>query len=251
MGDAGAIATPHAMPDAVPLALLPGTLCDARLFAPMLDRLALHGRTVLHPLIAGERTADAAAERVLHQLPARAALLGFSLGGIVALAAARACPARIAGLALVNTAAGPATRHAERRQAVDAARRDGTAKLVRDTLLPTYAADAHADLILAMAGADVDRFADETEVALTRADQRPILATLHMPTLVIGGEDDPIHSSDVQRGLAAALPDTTLALIAGAGHFTPLDAPALLAAHVVTWLARVDEHARRAMENLT
>ena len=55
----------------------------------------------------------------------------------------------------------------------------------------------------------------------------------------IAGEEDALCRPELQREMAAALPSATLALIPGAGHFAPLEAPAAAAAHVARWLQPV------------
>ena len=77
---------PGTFPEPVegPLVLLPGTLCDARLFAPLIDRLSRD--TLVLPLVGGN--VEDAARHVLAAAPPRFALLGYSLGGMVALAVA-------------------------------------------------------------------------------------------------------------------------------------------------------------------
>src|SRR3712207_9422167 len=67
----------------LPLLLLPGTLCDARVFAPLIERLP--EQPVLIGDMTAETTTPALASAVLRRAPARFAVLGFSLGGIVAL----------------------------------------------------------------------------------------------------------------------------------------------------------------------
>src|SRR5690349_18408038 len=84
---------------AAPLVMLPGTLCDARLFGPLLDVLGL---TAAVPELSGAETAADVAGALLTSLPDRFALCGFSLGAIVALEIAAQAPERVERLALIG-----------------------------------------------------------------------------------------------------------------------------------------------------
>ena len=234
----------------VPLLLLPGTLCDERLFAPLLTRIAPRPCVTL-PLPGG--TVDEAAAVVLAAAPDRFALLGFSLGGMVALAVAAAAPDRVLGLALLDSSARavPAealdARRAEARAGTERPDRHVSENLWASYVAPVNAADEDLRSLLAsMAEATGDALLAQTETALTRPDRLDILPALAMPALVLAGAEDALCPPERQRELAVGLPDATLALIADAGHFAPLEQPDNVAAHVAAWLARVDAAAMLA-----
>ena len=85
-----------------PLLLLPGMMCDARMFAPQVAELSAHRPLMLMPLT--QRTSiKEIAEDILLQAPNRFALLGLSMGGIVAMEMVRQAPERVARLALLDT----------------------------------------------------------------------------------------------------------------------------------------------------
>ena len=231
----------------MPLLLLPGTLCDARLFAPLLERLAV--RDVIVAALTGTDVTQEA-RRLVAQAPPRFALLGFSLGGIVAVEMALTAPDRVAGLALIDANPLPvdSALHARRRQDAMAAS-DGVEDYVRRVLWPSYVAparrgdDALLSLVLAMAGdTGGTGLITQTELALSRRDPRGRIASLTMPVLIVAGEHDELAPPPLQRELAALLPDAELAIIDDAGHFAPLERPDPVAAHVAAWLARVDHH---------
>jgi len=235
---------------AVPLVLLPGTLCDARLFEPMLARLDPGDRAMIHARYEGARTVDAAVDQLLATLPRRSILLGFSLGGIVALALARAAPGRVAGLILIGATARPVEpdARAARRAEVTAARASGLFDHVRTAMMPRYfadPADRRYDALLLGMATDIDRFDDETALALSRDDARKWLGDLAMPVLIVGGAQDRINPPIVQTEMADAIPGASCVLLADAGHFTPLERPEALAGHVATWLAPSLAHAER------
>ena len=79
--------------------MLPGTLCDARLYAPVVERLGLPATI---PALAGAETAAALAQLILAAAPERFSLCGFSLGAIVALEIVAQAPERVERLALIG-----------------------------------------------------------------------------------------------------------------------------------------------------
>jgi pimeloyl-ACP methyl ester carboxylesterase len=88
------------MPD--PLVLLPGMMCDARLFAPQMADLSRDHAVMVAPISQGERVEEIASD-LLGLLPAKFALAGLSMGGIVAMELLRRAPERITRLALMDT----------------------------------------------------------------------------------------------------------------------------------------------------
>jgi pimeloyl-ACP methyl ester carboxylesterase/predicted ester cyclase len=231
---------------ALPLVLLPGTLCDATLFAELLDRLAPRVATIGD--MTGLSSVDALVSRLLDEAPARFALLGFSLGGIVALEVAARAPDRVMGLALLGSNAHPIPKreHAARRASIKGI--GSTDAHVRETLWPSYVASSRlrdtalleriAGMAAACRAGELER---QTEVALSRADSRPRLAALSVPVLVMGGEEDAINPPAIQCAMAEAIADATLVIVEDAGHFAPLEQPEACAAAVAAWLVRVDE----------
>ncbi len=237
----------------LPLVMLPGTLCDERVFAPL--AALLPGRDLRVLPVAAADSADALARLVLAAAPPRFLLAGFSLGGIVALQMAAIAPERLAGLILIatNPNADRPENAATRRADVADARARGLAAFVRERLWPRYVSAASRDdarlqgLILDMAEAiGIEAFARQTEVAISRPDSLPRLATVRVPVLALGGEEDVICPPELPRSIARAAPDATLHIIPGAGHFVPLEAPQALAAAMIAWLDRLHFHPNHA-----
>lgn len=229
----------------LPLLLLPGTLCDERVFAPLIARLP--NRPVLLAEMAGATTTPHLAERILRQAPDRFALLGFSLGGIVALEMIHQAPHRIAALALVDTTAraDPVAKAAIRCGAVERVRAHGIPSYIDDAW-PDPVSPVNADrrdlrdLLVAMAErGGADALASQTEAAIHRADSRPRLPKIEVPTLVLCGQNDGICSPDLHREIADLIPNSTLAVIPDAGHFALVERPDEVAAPVRGWLASV------------
>jgi pimeloyl-ACP methyl ester carboxylesterase/predicted ester cyclase len=242
---------------ALPLALAPGTLCDERLFQPLITALRLQGsdrQVVMLPAWGASSTAELAAT-ALAAAPARFALLGFSLGGIIALEMAAQAPARIAGLALIASNARPAPieSHAKRRADVAIARNLGVARYVQEHLWPHYVAEESLDnealrrLIVEMAETfGVETLAEQVEAAIGRADSRPRLSSLRVPTLLICGAEDRTCTVEMHEEMAQRLPDACLSIIPHAGHFALLEKPQRIASDVSAWLDRIDALANQS-----
>ncbi len=91
-------------------------------------------------------------------------------------------------------------------------------------------------------------FASQSEVAIHRADSRPRLGAIAVPTLVLCGEDDQLCPVGVHREMADAITGADLVVIPRSGHFALLEQPDAVAAALTAWLGRpaaCDQHQSR------
>lgn len=228
-----------------PLILLPGLLCDARLFERQRQAIAARGREVrVADLTRHDSVADMAAS-VLEGAPERFALGGLSMGGYVALEVVRqAAPGRVTRLALMDTQARPdAEENKARRRDLLALAERGDFKGVTPRLLPQLVdrrrlGDDHlTGLIRAMAEAvGREGFARQQRAIMGRADSRPSLAAIAVPTLVLCGREDALTPPELHREMAAAIPDATLVELPRCGHLPPLERPEAVTRQLLGWL---------------
>lgn len=237
---------PEHTPHPLPLVLIGGTLCDACLWTPMLN--ALRASHVITVTLDGANSASALSQQLLATLPPRFSLVGFSLGAIVALQMLADAPHRFAGVALVsvNPLADNPDNATSRRAAVNAAREQGIGRWLTATLWPRYVAAHHLEAehihrtIMQMAErSGLDTFARQTEVAITRADNRHALTAFHGPILLVNGAQDPICTPYHHQLAADAAHHAQQATFADCGHFLPLEAPERLASRLQTWLKEI------------
>lgn len=213
---------------ATPVVCIPGTLCDERVFTPVLP---LHRPTMLWRYQMVELGADPQhwVVDMLETLPPRFALLGFSLGGLLALALCEMAPERVAGLALVaSNARGAQPDHEHNRHALLQQWDIGGADAVVDALLPRYglAQPCQRSTVRAMAH-DHSRalFDAQLQLAAQRPDRSNVWQHAPGPALVISGELDSVCTPAMQTELHTLRPDAARLILPGIGHFPTLDAP--------------------------
>ena len=220
--------------------LIPGTLCDARVFGPLADRLNL--KPVFAAPIAHADVREAAAA-LLETAPARFVAIGFSLGGFVVLELMREAPERLLGAVLIasNGHALQAGAEDARRGEVASARLRGTDAVI-EQLWPRYVARSRLDdaglktLVLDMArdvGADL--FAHQAELAISRPDSQETVRRTRVPLLSLIGTEDQMSPPARARSLAEA-PGSTLIELPESGHFVPLEAPEAVAGAINAWV---------------
>lgn len=226
-----------------PLVLLPGMMCDARLFGPQTAAFS-HERPILTAPLNDHDTVQALASDIIQNAPPRFALAGLSMGGIVAMEVCRQAPERITRLALLDTnPKAEAAVIAEKREPQMQRVRDGQLRAVmRDEMKPNYLTDGPhmgqiLDLCMAMAqtlGPDV--FIAQSRALQSRPDQQETLRALKVPTLILCGEDDalcPIHRHELMHDL---IPGSTLQIIKNAGHLPTLEQPDATNEALAKWL---------------
>lgn len=225
------------------LLLLPGLLCDARLWRDQAAALAPLARPVVADLTQDDRI-EAMAARALAAIEGRFALAGLSMGGYVALEVMRQAPGRVERLCLLDTSARPDTaEQTRRRRGLLSLARAGQFRGVTPRLLPQLIHPARLETPLAaevMAMAErvgKDAFLRQQEAIMHRVDSRPHLARIAVPTLVGVGAQDALTPPDLAAEMAALIPGARLRHFADAGHLPTMETPEAVNAALSAWLA--------------
>ena len=227
----------------MPLFLLPGLLCDSRLWAHQLSQLQDIAAIEVADLV-GPDSVGAMSARVLAMREGPFALAGLSMGGYVAFEILRRAPERVLRLALLDTSARADTpaQTARRRGLIELAQKGRflgvTPRLLPQLLHPDHVRDhAIANTVVQMARAvGRDGFLAQQRAIMGRPDSRPILGAIQCPTLVLGGAEDAVTPPEVLREIAAGIPGARLTLLERCGHLSPLERPEAVTAALRGWL---------------
>lgn len=246
-----------------PVLVLHGFTGDASSMAPVSEGLRNEYRVLRLELVGHGQsevpedpaafTMPACAEQVAAVVSAldlgRPHLVGYSMGGRAALAAAVQAPSCFASLVLIGATAGiegPALRQA--RIAADEAlalriEREGLEAFVdRWMALPLFASQQRLGPA-ALAAARAQRLRNsprglaESLRGMGAGAQPPLFAklgTLNLPTLLVAGSEDE-KFRHIAADLAARMPRAQTAILPDAGHAAHLEAPGLFAEAVRTF----------------
>jgi pimeloyl-ACP methyl ester carboxylesterase len=216
----------------LPLVLIPGLMCTGRIYQHQTERLGQTRPVMLanhwsHPSMAGIATS------ILDLAPDTFALAGTSMGGYVAFEIMRQAPERVAKLILMSTSAKPDApeRSEGRRRQVDSARQHGM-RAGTKALYPSLVHPArHEDLRLLGVFIDMaeelgtEAFARQIEAIIGRADSRPTLPQIKVPTLVIAGRHDKLITPDNSEEIASGIPGARLETVDHCGHMGMMEMP--------------------------
>jgi pimeloyl-ACP methyl ester carboxylesterase len=230
--------------------LLPDLSPSLRVLAPDLRG---HGRS---PAPEGstyrfeEMEADVLAYLDRADLP-RAHFVGMSAGGFLALRLALDHPERIGSLTMVGSGlyCDSHTRAVGERWA-EVLRDDGyeayAVRLMKDLYYPDWA-EEHLDLLDRFREAwrhrdlgGVVRWAFE----IRRFDERPRVARLAAPTLVVHGMDDQVVDVAHARLTRQSIRGCEVRLLARTGHMVPVERPQETAEALLGWVAKVEGRPR-------
>lgn len=201
-------------------------------------------------LEAAPATMEAMASAAVREMDAagmrQAVVVGFSMGGYVALAMMEHHPERIAGLVLTDTRAGADSEEgkANRRKLANTVLENGPQSAV-DALLGKLISPVTAErrpevvreaerMMLSTAPAAI---AAASLGMAERPDRTALLPGIRVPTLVVVGEDDKITPPKEARAMASAIPGASLHIIPRAGHLTMLESPDAFNGALYAWLS--------------
>ncbi|MDX1757117.1 MAG: alpha/beta fold hydrolase [Marinobacter sp.] len=235
-------------------------LCSGAMWEPQIEALSAHHRVINVDLRGHGQSGpvDGAFDlydlvddvlAVLDHLQVNKAIwAGLSIGGMVAIRAALRNPDRVAGLILLDTHAGAETwpNRAKNLVMTALARRVGVVRLapvIAQMFFCGHSRKHRATMVQAWR----DRFAAvplETALrgaeALKRRDSVVgQLADIRVPALVMVGErDEPLPPRCAEQ-LATGIPDSSLLIIAEAGHLSTLEQPETVTSAMLAYLRSI------------
>jgi len=239
------------------IVLIHSLAMDRSFWQPVAERLATNACVLIHDCrghgrsdkptgpVTVERHADDLAD-LLDRLGWRTALVaGASMGGCIALAFAIRHPKRLSALGLVDTTAwyGPdAPKNWEQR--ANAARASGLSSLTNFQVTRWFGDKFRADNPQVVKDS-VDTFLRnnvavyaETCRMLGACDLRAGLASIKVPTAIVVGEEDYATPPAMAEAMHTAIAGSTLTVLRGARHLTPLEQPDQIAAALDRLLQR-------------
>lgn len=227
------------------LILLPGLASDVTIWRDQLPALATRHRVHVGDVHFRFDTLPQMAAALLAEHPGRPVLVGTSMGGMLAMEAARQAPQRVRAMALLGTTARPDTPELIRLRSeaivlFEQGRMDEVLRANvpfafhaggegRSELIATYLA------FVRRAGAAA--LVRQNRAVMAREDLRPHLPALRCPTLVVCGQSDLLTPPDCSTEIAAAVPGARLELLPECGHLLTLEQPARVNALLLEWLA--------------
>jgi pimeloyl-ACP methyl ester carboxylesterase len=161
-----------------------------------------------------------------------AVFCGLSMGGYLAFALLRHAPSYVRGLILADTRPQADTPEglAGRRKMLDLVRANGPSavademipKLLGETSRATRPAVVERVRALTVANSS-ESIAGAIHALMSRPDSTPLLLTIHVPTLIVVGEEDTVTPPALSDEMHAQIAGSELVRIPQAGHLSSLE----------------------------
>lgn len=225
------------------IVMLPGMMCDERLFAPQIAHLKERYHVKTMPIHEHANMADLA-KNMLVQSPDEFALLGLSMGGILAMEIMSQAPQRITHLALLDTNPRAELDVVKQRRGpqIERVKNGGLSQIMRDEMKPNYLVDSPnkldiLNLCMVMAEDLGDQAFINQSIALRdRPDYQNVLKGVDVPTLIMCGREDvlcPIERHELMHELISG---SVLHIVDKAGHLPTLEQPEIVNKALDQWL---------------
>jgi len=185
------------------------------------------------------------AARLLSEAPPRFHLVAHAMGGFTAFEVMRRAPERVISLAMIATLApndGPA--QTERRQGYIRLVEGGRFAEVVEERIPILVHPARREdeplltVVRRMAAeTGAETFLRQQRAIMSRADSRPSLGAISVPTLVMRGAQDGITTLAHQDEIVGGVSGARLEVVDDCGHLPTLEKPATTTRVLAAWLA--------------
>ena len=229
-----------------PLMLVHGWPLDHTMWSGQLGGLGVYAR-VIAPDLRGfggstrraPYTVDQYADDIAALLDAlglaQVVVCGLSMGGYVAFSLLRRHRDRVRALVLADTRATADTDEARegRRKQITLIEQEGMTALADRQLQPMIGRttlerqpELAESVRRMMAAVPAEGAIGALRAMADRPDSTPLLASIGVPTLVVGGAEDGITPPNVLHDMAAQISGSRVEIVEQAGHLCPLERPA-------------------------
>lgn len=228
------------------LILIPGLAGDTAMWQAQLAALPAEWNAVVTDVHMRHDSIPAMAQALLVEHEGPLVLCGASMGGMIAMEAARQAPQRIRGLALLGTTAQPESdvMRRLREAAIELFAQDRVAEVIG----PNVAFAFHPDNAPALAPAYLEfvlragagQLIRQNRAVTGRPDARAHLPAVRCPTLVLCGDADRLAPPECSREIADLVPDAQLVMVQDCGHMLTMERPEVVNATLTAWLGTLD-----------
>ncbi|MDB4077912.1 alpha/beta hydrolase [Amylibacter sp.] len=226
-----------------PLVLLPGMMCDERLFASQINELSKRREVHFAKITDYESISELACD-VLNNAPPVFALAGLSMGGIVAMEIVSQAPERVERLALLDTNPLAELPDVLKRRGpqIDAIKNGQLKEIIRDEMKPNYLFDGVRKTEILKLCMDMaldigpDAFIRQSIALRDRVDQKNTLGSYKRPALVLCGKHDVLCPLERHELMHTLLENSKLEIIEDAGHLPTLEQPKITTMALANWL---------------
>jgi pimeloyl-ACP methyl ester carboxylesterase len=186
---------------------------------------------ITEPSLSMEILADDAAGLIDALGADQADVVGVSMGGYVALALWELRPEMVRSLTLMDTRAAADTveTRAARQKLIDALLSEGRSAVAGD-MVASLLAPNRDTMVRARLRSMIEGTRYETMVAAldgmrNRPDRSALLASISVPSLIVGGDLDTLAPPAEMQALAGKIRGARTAIVAGAAHLPPMEQP--------------------------
>jgi pimeloyl-ACP methyl ester carboxylesterase len=224
------------------LILIPGLAGNSAMWRGQLEALAPWSPRVTDAHTRAP-TIEAMAALLLQETAGPLVLCGASMGGMVAMEAARQAPGRIAGLALLGTDPRPDTPEmiAIRTGAIELFAQGRAREVIEPNIAmvfhPDNAAALSASYLEFVLGAGAEQLIAQNRAVIARPDARAHLPLLRCPVLVMCGDADLLTPPERSREIASLVPHARLVMVPRCGHMLTMERPEVVNAELSAWLS--------------
>ena len=225
--------------------MVPGMMCDERIFSPQIEALSQNFEVTIADISNFSSVKELASD-VLKKAPKKFSLLGHSMGGIVAMEIYSQEPNRIEKLILMDT--NPKAELDEvklkREPQIREVNNGKLLEVMRDEMKPNYLAESEnktsvlnvcMDMALNL-GPDV--FINQSRALQSRLDQQNTIQSIKIPVLIMCGSEDKLCPVERHEMMHNMITDSDLKIINNAGHMPTLEQPRETTEVIKEWLMR-------------
>lgn len=215
-----------------PLILIPGLLCNHKLWTYQRDALEKL-TSIIFADITGVDSIENMALKILDNAPQKFDLAGLSMGGYVALEIMRIAPDRVNKLVLLNTTYREVSTATitDRLRAIELAKAGLFAKLLAETIGQCYAASNKSNTKILKLDKEMalevgpEVYIQQQTAIMNRRSYADILPLIRNPTLIIAGEEDEITPPQHSVEMAGSLYNAKLVVLKDCGHISTFERP--------------------------